>query len=94
MVADGLYDHFHTLQQVLGINAAQHKAAFVKGCGELGADADAHGGERVATAGEEAALLGQGTAVGYHAESAHLQAVIATGAQEIVLDHAGIELEP
>jgi len=77
----------------LGIDAAEHKAAFVQGFGALGAGTDAHGRERVTDAGEEAALLGQGTGVGHHAVGVHLQAVVVVEAQGLVLDDSCIQLE-
>ena len=53
-ILDELYGHIHTLEQALGIDAAEHEAAFVKSFGALGAGADAHGGEGMVNGGEEA----------------------------------------
>ena len=92
-VLDEAYGHLYALQQALGIDAAQDKAAFVQGFGALGAGADAHGGERVPDAGEEAALLGQGAGVGDHTVGVHLQAVVVVEAQGLVLDDSCIQLE-
>lgn len=63
MVLDELYGYIDTLQEALGVNATEHKAAFVKSLGTLGACADADRRERMTNAGEEAALLGQGAAI-------------------------------
>ena len=92
-IANEFHGHINALQKSLGVDAAEHEAAFVKCLGALGAGADAHGRERVALAGEEAGLLGQGAGVGHHAEGVHLQAVVVVEAQGLVLDHTGGQLE-
>ena len=92
-IANQFHGHIDTLQKALGVDAAEHEAAFVKCLGTLGAGADAHGRKRVALAGEKAGLLGQGAGVGHHAEGVHLQAVVVVEAQGLVLDHAGVQLE-
>jgi len=92
-VADEGDGYVYALQEALGVNAAQDKASLVKGLGALGAGADAHGRERVTDAGEETALLGQGTGVRDHAEGVHLEAVVIVEAEGLVLDDARIKLE-
>ena len=75
------------------INACQDKATFVQSLRALGGGADAHRWKRVPHAGEEAALLRQGTAVADHGEGVHLQAVVVVEAQGLVLDHPLVQLE-
>ena len=82
-----------TLEQALGVDAAQDEAAFVQGFGALGGGADADGGEGFADAGEEAALLGEGAGVGHDREGVHLEAVVVMEAQGLVLDDARVKLE-
>ena len=74
------------MQQAFRVNAAQHETALVKGLGTLGAGADADCGERMTYAGEEAALLGQCTAVADHGKGVHLKAVVVMEAQRLMLD--------
>ena len=92
-IIDEFHGHIDTLQQALGVDAAEHEATFVQRFGAFRAGADAHCRERMALAGEEAGLLGQGAGVGHHAEGVHLQAVVVVEAQGLVLDHTGVQLE-
>lgn len=62
-VADEGDGYVYALQEALGVNATEHKAALVEGFGALCAGADADGREGVANGGEEAALLGQGARI-------------------------------
>ena len=75
------------------IDACQDKAALVQSLRALRGGADAHRWERVPHAGEEAALLRQGTAVADHSEGVHLQAVVVVETQGLVLDHPLVQLE-
>lgn len=92
-VFDELDGDIHALQQAFGVDAAEDEAAFVEGFRTFGAGADADGRERVAYAGEEAALLGEGAAVAHHTEGVHLQTVVIVETKRLVLDHALVELE-
>lgn len=90
-------DEFHccvnALEQTFGVDAAQHETGLVKGLGAFGAGAYADGGERMAYAGEEAGLLGEGAAIRHHSERIHLQAVVVVETQGLLYLHAGVELE-
>ena len=92
-----IFDQFHCyvngLEESFLVNAAEHEAAFVKSFWTLGAGADAHGGEGMAHGGKEAALLGQGAAVGNHTEGVHLQAVVVMESQWFMLNNSFIQLE-
>lgn len=88
-----LYGCVNGLKEALLVDAADEEAAFVEGFGSFGAGADADCGERVADGGEEAALFGEGAAVGDYCECVHLQAVVVVEAEGFVLDDAGVELE-
>ena len=88
--ADG---EVYALQETFLVDAAEDEAGFVEGLGALGAGADAHGGDGFADGGVEAALLGQGAAVTYHAEGVHLQAVVVVEAEGLLHLHTWIQLE-
>ena len=87
-VLDELYGYIHTLQEALGVNATEHKAAFVKCLWTLSASTDANSRERMTYAGEETALLRQGAAVTYYGKGVHLEAVVVMEAQGLVLNNA------
>ena len=93
VVLDELYGYIHTLQEALGVNATQYKAALIQSFRALGAGADAHGRERMANTGEEAALLRQSAAVAHHGKGIHLEAVVVVKTKGLVLDDAFIQLE-
>ena len=88
--ADGGVD---CLKQAAPIDAGDDEAALVDGLGALRAGADAHGGEGVADAGEETALLGQRAAVAHYGEGVHLKAVVVVEAQGFLAYDAAVELE-
>ena len=88
-----LHSHVHCLKQMVAIDTSQDEVAFVQSLGALGASADAHGRERMANAGEEAALLRQCAGVGHHAEGIHLKAVIIMESQRLMLNDALIQLK-
>ena len=92
-ILDEFNSDIDALEQALGIDAAEHEAAFVKSFGALGASADAHGGEWMAHAGEEAGLFRESAAVANYSKGIHLEAVVVVEAQGFVLDDTSIELE-
>ncbi len=92
-ILDEFNSDIDALEQALGIDAAEHEAAFVKSFGALGAGADAHGGEWMAHAGEEAGLFRESAAVANYSKGIHLEAVVVVEAQGFVLDDTPIELE-
>lgn len=75
------------------VDACQDETSLVQGFWALGAGADADSRERMAHAGEKAALLGQGAAVADHGEGVHLQAVVVVEAQRLVLDDPLVQWE-
>ena len=81
------------LEEAVLVDAGNDEAGLVEGLGALGAGADADGGEGMPHAGEETALLRQGTTVTDHSEGVHLQAVVVVEAERLVLDDAAVELE-
>lgn len=95
MVACGVHRHgcVDGLQQAILVDAGEDEAGLVEAFGALGAGADAHGREGVADRGEEAALLGQGAAVGDDGGGVHLQAVVVVEAEGFVPYHQGMEFE-
>ena len=95
VVAIGVHLHgcVNGLKEALLVDAADEEAAFVEGFGAFGAGADADCGEGVADGGEEAALFGEGAAVGDYSEGVHLEAVVVVEAEGFVLDDARVELE-
>ena len=90
-VADQGDGHIDALEQPDRIDAAEDEAALVQGLGALGRCADADGWEGVADASEEGGLLGEGAAVGDHAECVHLQTVVIMEAQGFMPNHARIQ---
>ena len=92
-ILNQLYSNIYALEQALGINTAQHKAAFVEGLRPLGAGADAHSRERMTNRGEEAAFFGQCAAIAHHCKGIHLEAVVIMEAKGLVLNDALIKLE-
>ena len=93
VVLDELYSYIYTLQEALGVNATENKAALVKCLGALSAGADSHRRERMVHGGEEGVHLWQSTAVTHHRRSIHLQAIVVVEAQGFMLDSSFIELE-
>lgn len=83
----------HGLEETVLVDAGDEEAGFVEGFGTFGAGADANGRERMADAGEEAALLREGTRVGHYGECIHLKAIVVVEAEGLVLDDTGIKLK-
>ena len=92
-VSDEFHRHVDALQETDGVDAAQNETALIQGFRALGAGADADRWEGMSDAGEERALLGQGTTVTHHGESVHLQAVVVVEAEGFMLDDTRVELE-
>ena len=92
-VTDERDGYIDALQEALGVDAGEDKAAFVQGFGALGGGADADGREGMADGCEEGRLLRQGTTIRNHAEGVHLQAIVVVEAQGFVLDDARVKLE-
>ncbi len=95
MVAGGVHRHGRVdgLQQAILVDAGEDEAGLVEAFGALGAGADAHRGEGVPHRGEEAALFGQGAAVGDYGGGVHLQAVVVVEAEGLVPYHQRMEFE-
>ena len=92
-VAAKFYGGVYGLEQRLFVDTGNNEVGFVDGFGALGAGADADGGERMAYAGEEAALFGKGATITYYSKGVHLKAVVVVKAERFVLDDTWVELE-
>ena len=83
----------HGLEEAVLVDAGDEEAGLVEGFRVLRRGADADGGERMADAGEEAALLREGTGVGHYGECIHLKAVVVVEAEGLVLNDTGVKLK-
>lgn len=89
-VSDELHGNVNALQQTLGIDAAEHEAALVKGFWSFRARADAYSREGMAYRSKERAFLRQGAAVTHHREGIHLQTVVVMEAKRFMLIPRGL----
>lgn len=67
-----LYSSIYSLKETLLVDAGNDEVTLVDGFGTFGRCADADGRERMAYAGEEAALLRECAAVAHYGEGVHL----------------------
>lgn len=84
------YSSIYRLKEALGVDAGNDEVTLVDGFGTFGRGADADGGEGMANAGEEAALLGERAGVRHDCKGIHLEAVVVVEAERFMLDDARI----
>ena len=92
-----VFIHFNScinsLQKAFFVDAGEDEACFIECLGAFGAGAYADCREGMTDTCEEAALLGQCSAVGNDRKGVHLQAVIVVESQRFVLNDTLVELK-
>ena len=92
-VSDEGNGNVDTLQESLGVDAAEDETAFVESFRPLRRCPYTDGWEGVADAREEGRLFREGAAVGHHRKGIHLQTVVIVEAQGFMLDYARIQFK-